>query len=66
MSSNFKNSLKNEANQNLSFPENVLLSRLLVDEIIPTPGQSDDSISLILDEGIDLLATCPIGPREPV
>jgi hypothetical protein len=66
MSSNFDDSLKNEANQNLSFPEKRALATSAGGEISPTPGHLDDRIRLILDEGIDLLATCPIGPGKLV
>jgi hypothetical protein len=66
MSSNFEDSLKNEANQNLSFPEKRAPVTSAGREISPTPGHLDDRMRLILDEGIALLATCPIGPRKPV
>jgi hypothetical protein len=52
MSSNFKDSLKNEANQNLSFPEKRAPVTSAGGEISPTPGHLDDRIRLILDEAL--------------
>ncbi len=51
-------------NLNLSFKDSrAFLRRLGIDgEIIPTPGHSDDSISLILDEGIAFTGDLP-GPN---
>jgi ribonuclease/clavin/mitogillin len=48
-------------NLNLSFKDSRgFLSRLCIDgEIIPTPGHSDDSISLVLDEGIAFTGDLP-------
>lgn len=51
-------------NLNLSFKDSRgFLSRLGIEgEIIPTPGHSDDSVSLILDEGIAFTGDLP-GPN---
>jgi hypothetical protein len=60
MSSNCKNSHKNEANQNFSFPEKRgschVCWRMGSSH---TPGHSGDSISLILDEGIAFAGNLP-------
>lgn len=63
--------LSSEKNINLSFAESrpFLTSLGLQGEIIPTPGHSDDSVTLILDEGFAFTGDLPprfIVPDEDV